>query len=85
MGKESKPRVGELANLLKDSDPLVVATALDVLAGLGSTASAAIPKIKEFRDKIDQHEGFNKDQREYFKKAADFTIDKINGVPAPKK
>jgi HEAT repeat protein len=80
MAKEAKPKVGDIANLLDDKDPLVIATALDVLGELGTTARDAVPRIEKFSARLEKDkEPKNKDQNDYFIKAARYTIDKIKG------
>jgi len=86
MGREAKPKVNELADtLLKESDALVIATTLDVLGGLGTTAGSTTGKIKEFSEKIDQkHKDIPKDQRESLKEIAKWAIEQIEGAPKKK-
>jgi hypothetical protein len=80
MGKEAKPKIGDIAKMLDDDDPTVMAGALDVLAGFGSHARDAVPAIKQFAEKLDQNKTITKEQRMYFKKAADYTIEQIEGA-----
>jgi HEAT repeat protein len=79
MGKEAKSKVGDIAKMLDDDDPTVMAGALDVLAGFGTTARAAIPAVERFAEKLDQNMTMKKEQREYFKAAAKYTIQQIEG------
>jgi HEAT repeat protein len=78
MGKEARPVIGDIAALLNDEDPLVISTALDVLAGLGAYAHEAVPALNRFLDKIDAR-NLKKDDKEYFKDATKYAIDQIEG------
>jgi hypothetical protein len=71
MGKEARPKIPDVIALLGDGDPLVVATAIDVLAGFGDYANDAVPALKKLIDK--------KDQTDYFKRAAQYAIEQIEG------
>ncbi len=81
MGKEARPKIGDIAKMLDDDDPIVMAGALEVLAGFGPTAHEAVPAIRRFADKLDQNKTMTKDQRDYFKDAAKYAIEQIDGVP----
>ncbi len=78
MGKEARPKVGAIAALLNEDDPLLISTALDVLAGLGSNAHEAAPAISKFLDKLDGR-NLKKDDKEYFKDAAQYALGQIEG------
>jgi HEAT repeat protein len=80
MGKEAKPKIGEIAKLLDEDDPMVLAITLDVLAGLGTNARETLPALTRFSEKIDTNKDMNKEQREYFKEAAKNTIEQIEGA-----
>jgi hypothetical protein len=81
MGKEAKSKISDIAKMLDDDDPIVMAGALEVLAGFGPTAHEAVPAIRRFADKLDQNKTMTKDQRDYFKDAAKYAIEQIDGVP----
>jgi len=82
MGKEARPKVPDIAELLDDKDPIVIATVLDVLAGLGSPASGAVRSLEKFIERLEKDkEPKNKEQNEYFLKAAKYAIEQINGKP----
>ena len=73
MGKEARPRIGDIIDLVDDSDPLIAATAIDVLGQLGSVARDAVPALRKVMEK--------KDQSESFKDAAKAAIELIDGPP----
>jgi HEAT repeat protein len=81
MGKEAKSKVGDIAKMLDDDDPTIMAGALDVLAGFGAVANDAVPAIRKFADKLDKNTTMTKEQRDYFKEAAKYTIEQIEGAP----
>jgi HEAT repeat protein len=81
MGKEAKSKIGDIAKMLDDDDPTIMAGALDVLAGFGPDAKDALPAVRKFLAKVDQNMTLKKEQREYFKDAANAAIEQIEGAP----
>jgi HEAT repeat protein len=81
MGKEAKSKVGDIAKMLDDDDPTIMAGALDVLAGFGPDAKDAIPAIRRFAEKLDKNTTLTKPQRDYFKDMAKAAIEEIEGAP----
>jgi hypothetical protein len=81
MGKEAKSKVGDIAKMLDDEDPMIMAGALDVLGGFGPDAKDAVPAIRRFADKVDKHTTLTKEQRDYFKEMAKAAIEEIEGAP----
>jgi HEAT repeat protein len=53
-----EPRIPDLIQLLNDEDPLVLATAIDVLTGLGREASGAVPDLQRIMMKQGQTKFF---------------------------
>ncbi len=81
MGKEARPKIGDIAKMLDDDDPTVMAGALDVLAGFGSDARDALPAIERFAEKMEQGKVLTKEQRDYFKEAAKYAKEQIESAP----
>jgi HEAT repeat protein len=69
---DAKAHVPDIAKLLDDPDPIVVATAIDVLAGFGTHAKTVVPRLEQLRTQ--------KDQTDYFRQAARAAIKEITGV-----
>jgi HEAT repeat protein len=61
LGDKGKPCVDELAVLLVNKDPDLVAAAINSLAAFGDVASSAIPALKNFDPKQLSFEGVTKD------------------------
>jgi HEAT repeat protein len=68
----ARDHIPDIAALLDDKDPIVVATAIEVLAGFGSAAKSAVPRLQQL---VEQ-----KEQTDYFRQAARAAIKEITGV-----
>jgi HEAT repeat protein len=68
----TRAHIPDIAELLDDKEPLVVANAVEVLAGFGTHAKEAVPALRRVAEK--------KDQLDVIKQAAKAAIDQINGV-----
>jgi HEAT repeat protein len=68
----ARAHIRDISDLLDDKDPIVVATAIEVLAGFGSDAKSVVPRLQQL---VEQ-----KDQTDYFRQAAREAIRQITGV-----
>jgi HEAT repeat protein len=75
LGRDAEPSIPRIIELLNDPDPVVLATAIDVLAAFKGAAKGAETALRDVMQK--------KDQREYFQRAAHRALKEVTGKEPP--